>query len=235
MSATPVLQVQGLKKHFPVTQGLIWKKVVGYVQAVDGIDFSIPQGETLAIVGESGVGKSTLLHILGTLDRPSSGKVVYRGQELSGMDGESLSHLRNREIGFIFQFHYLLPDFSALENVMLPALIQDWEWERAREAALKLLESVGLKDRVTHRPGKLSGGEQQRVAVARSMILEPRLILADEPTGDLDPNTGEEVQDLLFGLNKDRGVALVVATHNRRFAAGLGAQMELREGRLFPL
>lgn len=192
-------------------------------------------GERMAIVGESGVGKSTLLHILGTLDRPSSGKVIYRGQELSGMDGESLSHLRNREIGFIFQFHYLLPDFSALENVMLPALIQDWEWERAREAALKLLESMGLKDRVTHRPGKLSGGEQQRVAVARSMILEPRLILADEPTGDLDPNTGEEVQDLLFGLNKDRGVALVVATHNRRFAAGFGAQMELREGRLFPL
>jgi lipoprotein-releasing system ATP-binding protein len=205
------------------------------IHVLRGLHMELGMGERMAIVGESGVGKSTLLHILGTLDRPSSGKVVYRGQELSGMDGESLSHLRNREIGFIFQFHYLLPDFSALENVMLPALIQDWEWERAREAALKLLESVGLKDRVTHRPGKLSGGEQQRVAVARSMILEPRLILADEPTGDLDPNTGEEVQDLLFGLNKDRGVALVVATHNRRFAAGFGAQMELREGRLFPL
>jgi len=192
-------------------------------------------GQRLAIVGESGVGKSTLLHILGTLDRPSGGRVIYRGQELSSLDDEALSQLRNREIGFVFQFHYLLPDFNALENVMLPALIQGWQWERAQEAALRLLEAVGLKDRVTHRPGKLSGGEQQRVAVARSTILEPRLILADEPTGDLDPRTGEEVQDLLFRLNEERGVALVVATHNRRFAAKIGAQMELRDGGLFPL
>lgn len=205
------------------------------IHVLRGLHMELSMGDRLAIVGESGVGKSTLLHILGTLDRPSRGKVIYRGKELSGMDDDSLSHLRNREIGFVFQFHYLLPDFTALENVMLPALIQDWEWERAREAASKLLEAVGLKDRVTHRPGKLSGGEQQRVAVARSMILEPRLILADEPTGDLDPKTGEEVQDLLFRLNEDKGVALVVATHNRRFAARFGAQMELREGRLLPL
>lgn len=205
------------------------------IRVLRGLHLELGTGQRLAIVGESGVGKSTLLHILGTLDRPSGGRVIYRGQELSSLDDEALSHLRNREIGFVFQFHYLLPDFNALENVMLPAMIQGWQWEQAQEAGLKLLEAVGLRDRVTHRPGKLSGGEQQRVAVARSMILEPRLILADEPTGDLDPRTGEEVQDLLFRLNEERGVALVVATHNRRFAAQIGTQMELRDGKLFPL
>lgn len=203
------------------------------IDVLRGLDLELGMGERVAIVGESGVGKSTLLHILGTLDRPSRGKVIFQDRELSGLSDEALSELRNREIGFVFQFHYLLPDFDALENVMLPALIQGWEWERARAAALKLLKAVGLKDRVSHRPGKLSGGEQQRVAVARSVILEPRLILADEPTGDLDPHTAEEVQELLFRLNEERGVALVVATHNRRFAAKMGTQMELREGRLW--
>ncbi|MBI2089859.1 MAG: ABC transporter ATP-binding protein [Deltaproteobacteria bacterium] len=203
------------------------------IHVLRGLDLELGMGERVAIVGESGVGKSTLLHILGTLDRPSRGKVIFQDRELSGLSDEALSELRNREIGFVFQFHYLLPDFDALENVMLPALIQGWEWERARAAALKLLEAVGLKDRVSHRPGKLSGGEQQRVAVARSVILEPRLILADEPTGDLDPHTAEEVQELLFRLNEERGVALVVATHNRRFAAKMGTQMELRDGRLW--
>lgn len=203
------------------------------IHVLRGLDLELGMGERVAIVGESGVGKSTLLHILGTLDRPSRGKVIFQDRELSGLSDEALSELRNREIGFVFQFHYLLPDFDALENVMLPALIQGWEWERARAAALKLLKAVGLKDRVSHRPGKLSGGEQQRVAVARSVILEPRLILADEPTGDLDPHTAEEVQELLFHLNEERGVALVVATHNRRFAAKMGTQMELREGRLW--
>jgi len=194
----------------------------------------LEEGERLAIVGESGVGKSTLLHILGTLDRPSGGRLIYRGRDISTFDQDALSNIRNREIGFIFQFHYLLPDFSAMENVMLPALIQGWEWKKAREAAVKLLEVVGIKDRMGHRPGKLSGGEQQRVAVARSVILEPQLILADEPTGDLDPHTGEEVENLLFRLNENQGVALVVATHNRQFSAKMGRQLELREGRLFP-
>lgn len=203
------------------------------IHVLRGLDLELGMGERVAIVGESGVGKSTLLHILGTLDRPSRGKVIFQDQELSGLNDEALSELRNREIGFVFQFHYLLPDFDAVENVMLPALIQGWEWERARARALKLLDAVGLKDRVSHRPGKLSGGEQQRVAVARSVILEPRLILADEPTGDLDPHTAEEVQELLFRLNEERGVALVVATHNRRFAAKMGTQMELRDGRLW--
>lgn len=222
-----LLEVQGLHKTF-IEAG-------EEIHVLRGLDLLLAEGERLAIVGESGVGKSTLLHLLGTLDRPSSGQVIYRGKDLSLLNEDELSRIRNREIGFVFQFHYLLPDFSALENVMLPALIRGWEWERARKEAVRLLEMVGLKERISHRPGKLSGGEQQRVAVARSVILEPQLILADEPTGDLDPATGEEIQNLLFRLNEERRVAFVVATHNRRFAARVGVQMELREGRLFPL
>jgi len=222
-----LLEARGLHKSFVEGEEEI--------QVLRELELDLGEGERMAIVGESGVGKSTLLHILGTLDRPTRGKVIYRGQDLSELDGEALSSFRNREIGFVFQFHYLLPDFNALENVMLPALIQGWEWETAAAEAAGLLESVGLKDRMSHRPGKLSGGEQQRVAVARSIILKPRLLLADEPTGDLDPHTGKEVQNLLFRLNEERGLALVVATHNRQFAAEIGRQMELREGRLFPL
>ncbi len=222
-----LLQVRDLQKSF-VDTGV-------EIRVLRGLDLDLEEGERLAIVGESGVGKSTLLHILGTLDRPSSGQVLYRGKEMSAMDEDALSEFRNRDVGFVFQFHYLLPDFNALENVMLPALIQGWEWERARAGAMKLLDRVGLKERVDHRPGKLSGGEQQRVAVARSVILEPQLILADEPTGDLDPRTGEEIQELLFRLNEEAGLALVVATHNRRFAERIGRQVELREGRLFPI
>ena len=222
-----LLQVQDLRKSFAEGEEEI--------HVLRGLHMELGEGERLAVVGESGVGKSTLLHILGTLDRPTSGQVTYRGRDVSTFNEGDLSNFRNREVGFVFQFHYLLPDFNALENVMLPALIRGWEWERAREGAVKLLEVVGLKDRISHRPGKLSGGEQQRVAVARSVILEPQLILADEPTGDLDPHTGEEVHNLLFRLNEERGVALVVATHNRRLAARIGQQMELREGHLFPL
>ncbi|HEV8341048.1 MAG TPA: ABC transporter ATP-binding protein [Candidatus Binatia bacterium] len=205
------------------------------IHVLRGLDLELHEGERLAIVGESGVGKSTLLHILGTLDHPSRGHVTYRGTDLSSLDDSALSDFRNREIGFIFQFHYLLPDFNALENVMLPALIQRWEWEKAEHDAVELLELVGLGDRMAHRPGKLSGGEQQRVAVARSVILRPRLLLADEPTGDLDPHTGEEIENLLFRLNEEKGVAFIVATHNRQFAARMGRHMELRGGRLYAL
>jgi lipoprotein-releasing system ATP-binding protein len=204
------------------------------IQVLRGLDLDLAEGERLAIVGESGVGKSTLLHILGTLDKPTSGRILYRGKELSNVDEDMLADFRNHDVGFVFQFHYLLPDFNALENVMLPALIQGWEREKAEAAALKLLEKVGLKERVGHQPGKLSGGEQQRVAVARAVILSPQLILADEPTGDLDTGTGEEIQELLFNLNQESGIAMVVATHNRAFAEKIGRQMELREGRLYP-
>jgi lipoprotein-releasing system ATP-binding protein len=202
------------------------------IPVLRGLELELKEGDRLAIVGESGVGKSTLLHILGTLDRPSGGKVVYRGRDLSELPPDELARIRNEEIGFVFQFHYLLPDFDALENVMLPALIQRWPWDKAQSQAMQLLEAVGLKDRARHRPGKLSGGEQQRVALARAMILEPALLLADEPTGDLDPHTGAEVQGLMLRFNEERNVALVVATHNREFSARIGWQMELRDGRL---
>jgi lipoprotein-releasing system ATP-binding protein len=205
------------------------------IHILKGVNLELAEGERLAVVGESGVGKSTLLHLLGTLDRPTTGRILYRGSEMPMDDQEALAQFRNREIGFVFQFHYLLPDFTALENVMLPALIQGMSRAKAKDAAERLLDLVGLKDRKSHRPGKLSGGEQQRVAVARSVMLQPKLLLADEPTGSLDHRIGEEVQELLFQLNQENGVALVVATHNREFAQKIGRRVELRDGLLFPL
>jgi lipoprotein-releasing system ATP-binding protein len=205
------------------------------IHILRGLNLEVEESERLAVVGESGVGKSTLLHILGTLDRPTRGEILYRGKQIP-MDNEiALAQLRNREIGFVFQFHYLLPDFTALENVMFPALIQGMDAAEARKQAGELLEMVGLKDRLTHRPGKLSGGEQQRVAVARAVVMQPKLVLADEPTGSLDMRIGEGVQDLLFRLNREKGIALVVATHNREFAEKIGRRVELKDGQLFPL
>ncbi len=205
------------------------------IHVLRGLDLDLAEGERVAVVGESGVGKSTLLHILGTLDRPNAGKILFAGRELPLDDETALCEFRNRQIGFVFQFHYLLPDFSALENVMFPALIQGMDPAEAKSEAARLLDLVGLADRLGHRPGKLSGGEQQRVAVARAVILKPRLVLADEPTGSLDLRIGEEVQDLLFKLNEEHGIALIVATHNRQFAAKIGRCVELRDGRLAPL
>lgn len=202
------------------------------IHVLRGVNLDLAEGDRLAVVGESGVGKSTLLHVLGTLDRPTSGKIFYRGKELPLADETALCRFRNRELGFVFQFHYLLPDFSALENVMFPALIQGMEAARARAEAEQLLELVGLTQRMSHRPGKLSGGEQQRVAVARAAILKPRLMLADEPTGSLDLRIGEEVQDLLFRLNEENGIALIIATHNREFADKIGRRAELKAGQL---
>jgi lipoprotein-releasing system ATP-binding protein len=203
------------------------------ISVLRGLNLELEQGERLAIVGESGVGKSTLLHILGTLDRPTKGRILFESKEIPIDDEAALSRFRNSEIGFVFQFHYLLPDFSALENVMLPALIQGVDSETARAQAASLLEAVGLKDRLDHRPGKLSGGEQQRVAVARAVILQPKVILADEPTGSLDFRIGKEVQDLLFQLNEAKGIALIVATHNQAFSEKIGKQARLRDGQLF--
>jgi lipoprotein-releasing system ATP-binding protein len=202
------------------------------IRVLQGVSLDLAEGERLAVIGESGVGKSTLLHLIGALDRPSSGEILFRGKALPLDDEAALCEFRNREIGFIFQFHYLLPDFSALENVMLPALIQGVNGGQAKKRAERLLEMVGLKHRVSHRPGKLSGGEQQRVAVARSVILQPKLVLADEPTGSLDLRIGEEVQDLLFTLNEQHGIALIIATHNREFAHKIGRQMELKGGKV---
>jgi lipoprotein-releasing system ATP-binding protein len=202
------------------------------IHVLRDVNFDLAEGERLAVVGESGVGKSTLLHILGTLDRPTRGKILFGGKELPLDDEAALCEFRNRQIGFVFQFHYLLPDFSALENVMFPALIQGIEPAQAKSEAVQLLDLVGLTDRLSHRPGKLSGGEQQRVAVARAVILKPKMVLADEPTGSLDLRIGEEVQDLLFRLNEEHGIGLIVATHNRQFAKKIGRCVELREGRL---
>jgi len=202
------------------------------IHVLRDVNFDLAEGERLAVVGESGVGKSTLLHILGTLDRPTGGKILFGGKELPLDDEAALCEFRNRQIGFVFQFHYLLPDFSALENVMFPALVQGIEPAQAKREAVQLLDLVGLTDRLSHRPGKLSGGEQQRVAVARAVILKPKLVLADEPTGSLDLRIGEEVQDLLFRLNEEHGIGLIVATHNRQFAKKIGRCVELREGRL---
>lgn len=219
-----LLSVRGLHKSF--FEG------GAEIHVLRGLNLDLADGERLAIIGESGVGKSTLLHVLGTLDRPTSGQIFYAGHELPLNDETALCQFRNRELGFVFQFHYLLPDFSALENVMLPALIQGMEVTRARGQAEQLLAMVGLKDRMSHRPGKLSGGEQQRVAVARAVILKPRLVLADEPTGSLDLRIGEEVQDLLFRLNEEHGIALIIATHNREFANRIGRRAELKDGEL---
>jgi len=203
------------------------------IQVLRGVNLELAVGERLAVVGASGVGKSTLLHILGTLDRPTSGTIFFEGEELPLADEARLCQFRNRQVGFIFQFHYLLPDFTALENVMFPALIQGMDAAQAKGEAERLLELVGLKERMSHRPGKLSGGEQQRVAVARAVILKPKLVLADEPTGSLDQRIGEEVQDLLFRLNEEHKIALVVATHNREFADRIGRRAELRAGEIF--
>ena len=200
------------------------------VRVLSGLDLEIEVGERVAIVGESGVGKSTLLHLLGALDEPSGGHVVFDGQDVFSRPEAELAVFRNREVGFVFQFHHLLGDFTALENVMLPSLIARQSQAATRARATELLERVGLRERLAHRPGQLSGGEQQRVAVARALALRPRLLLADEPTGNLDPATGEDVQQLLLELNHEHGAALVVATHNDRLAAAMGRTLRLAGG-----
>ena len=201
------------------------------VEVLKGVDLTFSQGEKAAIVGASGVGKTTLLHVLGTLDRPTSGKVLYEGKDIYTLNAKSLALFRNREIGFVFQFHHLLPEFNALENTMMPCLIQGIPKEESVSRAEAILTLVGLKERLSHKPGELSGGEQQRVAVARALVLEPKVLLADEPTGNLDTKTGESVFDLLQELNQIRGVTLVVVTHNLRLAEKLSRQIQLVDGK----
>jgi lipoprotein-releasing system ATP-binding protein len=202
------------------------------VRVLSGLDLEIGSGERVAIVGESGVGKSTLLHILGTLDRPTGGEVWFDGENLTNKSDRDLAQFRNREIGFIFQFHHLLPDFTALENVMMPALIAGTAAETARRRATELLDRVGLAERLEHRPGELSGGEQQRVAVARAIVQAPRAVLADEPTGNLDPHTGEGVQELLLELNREHDITLVVVTHSPTLAGAMDRTLRLAAGRI---
>jgi lipoprotein-releasing system ATP-binding protein len=201
------------------------------VDVLKGIDLTFNQGERAAIVGVSGVGKTTLLHILGTLDRPTTGKVLYRGKDIFTLNERELALFRNREIGFVFQFHHLLPEFNALENTMMPCLIQGISKKEAAFRAETILSLVGLKERLSHKPGELSGGEQQRVAVARALVLEPKVLLADEPTGNLDTKTGESVFHLLQELNQIKGVTLIVVTHNLKLASQLPRQINLADGK----
>jgi lipoprotein-releasing system ATP-binding protein len=222
--SSPLLRARGMRKSFPMGDGTI--------EVLRGIDLELQPGERLAIVGNSGVGKSTLLHILGTLDRPSAGTVEFRGEDLFARQGAELARFRNRELGFIFQFHHLLPEFNALENVMMPGLVGGRGFAEMRPRAERLLHEVGLGHRLAHPVGKLSGGERQRVAVARALVLEPALVLADEPTGNLDPKTGEQVLDLLLEMNRLHGTALVVVTHSPEIATRLGRRAVLVEGYL---
>ncbi len=196
------------------------------------IELDIQKGEMLAIVGASGVGKSTFLHILGGLDRPTSGKVLYGEVDVFGMDSDRIARFRNERVGFVFQFHHLLPEFSALENVMMPALIRGTERREAAEAAASALNDVGLGKRTDHRPGELSGGEQQRVAVARALMLKPDVVLADEPTGNLDPVTGEAVHEMLQRINRDRGVTFVIVTHNDKLSIRADRVLRMSDGKL---
>jgi len=201
-----MIEARDLKKSFRLDQIVI--------HVLKGVSLAITRGELVAIVGASGVGKTTLLHILGTLDRPTSGTVHFDGNDVFALDDQALAEFRNRRIGFVFQFHHLLPEFTALENVMLPALIRRHEQAKAQAAAEAVLKEVGLEHRLAHRIGELSGGEQQRVAVARALVLHPDLILADEPTGNLDTHTGEEVFKLMRDLNRAKGITFVIVTHN---------------------
>jgi lipoprotein-releasing system ATP-binding protein len=202
------------------------------LEVLRGVDMEIRDGEMVGIVGPSGAGKSTLLHCIGTLDAPTTGSIRLAGEEVTGMPGSRLAELRNRTIGFVFQFHHLLPEFNALENVMMPGLVAGKARRTIEPRARALLEEVGLKERADHRPGELSGGEQQRVALARAVLLEPKLLLADEPTGNLDSATSVQIHDLFFGINKQRGTTIVVVTHNQALAASMPRVVTLRDGRV---
>jgi len=207
------IQIRGLAKTFR-HNGI-------QVEVLTGVDLDIFRGETLAVVGASGVGKSTLLHIMGTLERPSQGRMLWDGEDVFALDDKTLAAFRNRKVGFVFQFHHLLPEFNALENVMMPALIARLPQNQAREKAEAILVRVGLQERLTHRVTTLSGGEQQRVAVARALVLDPDVLLADEPTGNLDPKSGARVHELILGLNRELGLTWVIVTHNLELGGAL--------------
>ncbi len=202
------------------------------IEVLKDLDLEVAKGDSLSIVGVSGAGKSTLIHILGTLDRPTSGEVLIGGNNVFAWDPLKLAAFRNKMIGFVFQFHHLLPEFTSLENAMMPALISGMSSRKARERAQEVLRGVGLADRMTHKPGELSGGEQQRVAVARALVMEPEMILADEPTGNLDTDTGKKIEDILLSLNSEKGITLIVVTHNQLLAQRMSRSIGLQDGRI---
>lgn len=219
----PLIEVKDLCKSY----GLPEKRV----EVLKGLNLRVNRGDKLAIVGASGTGKSTLLHILGTLDRPVSGEVLYEGMDPFSLSDTAIAGFRNKKIGFVFQFHHLLPEFNAIENVMMPGIIAGIIPNEAARKAEEILVEVGLKDRMTHKPGELSGGEQQRVAVARALILNPQILLADEPTGNLDAKTGESVHDLLVEINKKKGVTMIIVTHNDKLADRMERVIALIDGK----
>ena len=222
MQAPVLCEVRGLTKAF--------HKLEQVIHVLRGVDLTLREGDMCSIRGKSGVGKSTMLHILGTLDRPTEGTVSFNGKDVFAMPEAELASFRNRTLGFVFQFHHLLPEFTAAENVALPAMIARHSRAEALEKAEALLSEVDLSHRLTHRPGELSGGEQQRVAMARALVMNPRLVLADEPTGNLDQRTSDEIHDLIVKINESHGVAFVVVTHNASLASLMPRQLEMRDG-----
>jgi lipoprotein-releasing system ATP-binding protein len=221
----PILEGRGISKIYREEDG-------SELTILEGVEIVVNLGEAIAVVGASGAGKSTLLHLLGCLDRPTSGEVFLDGRDVAALPERDLAAERNRRLGFVFQFHHLLREFTALENVMMPMLIAGVGRRDAGERARSLLTEVGLGARTTHKPGELSGGEQQRVAVARALANQPGVVLADEPSGNLDTHTAAQLHDLFFRLRDEHGVALVVATHNRELAARADRILEVRDGRL---
>ena len=199
-------------------------------EVLKGINLEVNQGEVVIIIGPSGVGKSTLLHVLGSLDKPSGGDVQINGQNVFDLDDQKLARFRNKNIGFVFQFHHLLPEFTALENVMLPGMMYNTDLGRVKSDALKLLGEVGLDNRLNHKPGQLSGGERQRVAVARALINNPKLVLADEPTGNLDKNNSESLYQLILNFNKKFNQTFIIVTHNELMAVQASRMIELEDG-----
>jgi lipoprotein-releasing system ATP-binding protein len=220
----PLVQVKSLGKRFVNKEK--------ETEVLRDIDFGIARGTVLGIVGPSGAGKSTLLHILGTLDRPSSGQVFYDGQDIFSWDDGKQAEFRNNKLGFIFQFHHLMPEFNALENTMMPALIAGMDKKKAKSRSKDMLVRMGLEQRLNHKQGELSGGEQQRVAVARALIMYPEIVLADEPTGNLDSHTGEEVFNLLFELNAEMSLTFVIVTHNESFSRKIPHRITLLDGQI---
>jgi lipoprotein-releasing system ATP-binding protein len=217
-----LLQAIGVSKSF--------RTEAGELQVLHGIDVSVDAGEMVGIVGASGAGKSTLLQILGALDRPTAGKVLFKGRDVASMDERSLARFRNTSVGFVFQFHHLLPEFNSLENACLPLMIAGARYGSAEKNAVSLLDELGLSGRLTHRPGELSGGEQQRVAVARALVRNPAIVLADEPTGNLDTATGNDLFDLFVDLNRRKGITFVIVTHNKNLADRCHRVIEMADG-----
>jgi lipoprotein-releasing system ATP-binding protein len=226
MGAGMLIEARSLEKRY--------RTAAGEVRVLEGVDLDVAEGEMVAIVGASGVGKSTLLHVLGTLDRPDAGSLRVAGEDVLALSEPRRCAFRNRTLGFVFQFHHLLPEFSALENVEMPLLIGGGSLEEVRRRASDLLEQVGLAGRADHRPGALSGGEQQRVAVARALATGPRALLADEPTGDLDRDTGRRLHETLRGLSRTKNLTVLVVTHNEELARACDRVLRLAGGRLVP-